>query len=315
MRAFSACARSRARLAIACCTATSNGRRSIVNSNCPLRTSSPARKCTAVSSPETCAFTATVVYASTLPMARACTGTAFCVTVATLTGTAGGAAGAAWGFEQPAAASRPRKQARVARLCAHFAVCVVVELVACSFKSFSMLTGRLSEAGILPVMGGRRAGRSPSLPYRCALAAKVTGTRFGPPQRAGHKRDAPLACGPRAHALHPNLRQRAANTVRVKLLVTPAAEQLLNEEVVDHHTEKHARRQQRVDTPKLARADALPDVLGQGLVIAGHMRAEKTVGKPVVIERAEEQQARERSVFGIAAQDALGNRGEGFLRI
>src|SRR3954470_6435122 len=73
----------------------------MVNSSCPLRTSCPSVKCTPTSCPAMCDFTSTVEYGCTSPMARTVSGTIFCSTVPTVTGTATGAALCAFWVVQP----------------------------------------------------------------------------------------------------------------------------------------------------------------------------------------------------------------------
>src|SRR5215472_9717484 len=80
--------------------------------------------------------------------------------------------------------------------------------------------------------------------------------------------------------------------------------------MITHHAEESARREQRVDSAKSSGPDPLPDVPRQDLVVLGHVGPEKSMGQPMVLKRAEQQQAAQGRVAGIAPQDVLGDRPE-----
>src|SRR3954463_2523104 len=96
----------------------------------------------------------------------------------------------------------------------------------------------------------------------------------------------------RQNAAQPDVCELRAHRCRVEALVHAAAKDLLHEVVVEEHPHESARGNQRVHAAECALLDAPLDVLRQDLVVRGHVRLEKAVCQAVVLESAEEQQAR-----------------------
>lgn len=112
------------------------------------------------------------------------------------------------------------------------------------------------------------------------------------------------------HALKPDVRQCPADAFRVCCLMAARPEKFLDQKVVKDHADKASGREQRIGAPEGAFANAAADVAGQRFVVPRHVSAKEAPRQAMILERREEQEASERTVLGVAAQEVFRNRRE-----
>ena len=114
-------------------------------------------------------------------------------------------------------------------------------------------------------------------------------------------------CNRVQHASQPDSRERGRNFLSIKAPVLLAAKQFLHQEVIDHHAQKAACRQQRIHSAKSTLADAGTNVRGQIFVVSGDKGVEEPDGELVVFQRRKPQQAGELAIARAAKQNLPGD--------
>src|SRR5215472_10449458 len=96
---------------------------------------------------------------------------------------------------------------------------------------------------------------------------------------------------PCLHSGEPDGSQSVSHFSGREILVLLAAEQLLDEKVVDHHSDKSAGCQQGVGFAKCSFADAAANVAGERFEIVCNKRLKEALRKFVVLKSREPEQA------------------------